>query len=165
LLIKSGVTKESLLGYAPERFSDKVIAALDLQRIEQGLKILLETHRAVRYSVSPRFELETAIAELCVLVKWVSQDDLRTAIEGVRSLLGVPAGINVAGHEAAGQPAGGAAAGGAGRSFADEFKRRIAARGNSGSEKAESGHRLEEGGAMPPEVGFVEKVFQATVVN
>jgi DNA polymerase-3 subunit gamma/tau len=167
LLLKSGVTKESLLGYAPERFSEKVIAALDLQRIEQGLKILLETHRAIRYSVSPRFELETAIAELCILVKWVSQEDLRMAIEGVRSLFGAnPSGanpsarVNAAGREAEEQPTGGAE-----RSMADEFKRRIAARGNSGAERAESRHPPEEGGVMPPEVGFVEKVFQATVVD
>ena len=126
------------------------------------MKILLETHRAIRYSVSPRFELETAIAELCILVKWVSQEDLRTAIEGVRSILAVnpSAGAKSAGREAAGQPAGGAE-----RSMTDEFKRRIAARGNSGAERAESRHPREEGGIMPPEVGFVEKVFQATVIN
>jgi DNA polymerase-3 subunit gamma/tau len=178
LLLKSGVTKESLLGYAPERFSAKVIAALDLPRIEQGLKILLETHRAIRYSVSPRFELETAIAELCVLPKWVSGEDLRAAIEGVRSLLGLnsvaggnaggrgAAEIPAAGHEASGQSGGGAAPSGAERSFSDEFKRRIAARGNSVPERAENRLASEEAvGIISPEVGFVEKVFQATVVN
>jgi DNA polymerase-3 subunit gamma/tau len=170
LLLKSGVTRESLLGYAPERFSAKIIAALDLPRIEQGLKILLETHRAIRYSVSPRFELETAVAELCVLPKWVSGDDLRTAIEGVRSLLGInPAmdrrgatEIPDAGHAASGQSAGSASS----RSITDEFKRRIAERGNSIPEKVESRpDGVGTVGIMSPEVGFVEKVFQATVVS
>jgi DNA polymerase-3 subunit gamma/tau len=170
LLLKSGVTKESLLGYSPERFSAKVIAALDLPRIEQGLKILLETHRAIRYSVSPRFELETAVAELCSLTKWVSQDDLRTAIEGALSLFGVRTGalgdtgsVTGAGVNAGQQ----AKTGGAERSFTDEFKRRIAARGSSGVERRPEDRNSgdEGGGIMAPEVGFVKQVFQATEVN
>jgi DNA polymerase-3 subunit gamma/tau len=97
LLLKSGVTKESLLGHAPERFSGKALETLNLPRLEHGVKILLETHRSIRYSVSPRFELETAVAELCALPDWVSQDDLRAAIGEVRSLFGLKAGIQPGG--------------------------------------------------------------------
>jgi DNA polymerase-3 subunit gamma/tau len=179
LLLKSGVTKESLLGYAPERFSAKALEALSVQRFEQGVKLLLDTHRSIRCSVSPRFELETTIAELCALPKWVSQDDLRSAIEGARSLFGAkasgvpPANVRseagVEGAEAArGRPES------KGMSFTDEFKRRIAARGNSGAgQGAEQGAAYGAGNVvyetresiLAPEVKLVEKVFQATVVK
>jgi DNA polymerase-3 subunit gamma/tau len=171
LLIKSGVTKESLLGYSPERFSQKALEALEPPRLEQALKILLETYRSSRYSVSPRFELETAVAEICALPKWVSQDDLRTAIEGLRSVFGIkPGGAQAAAPDT--QPAvhkPDEAASNNEMSFSDEFKRRIAARGSSGAARAAERSRPEEGdsagGIMAPEVRLVEKVFQATVVK
>ncbi|MDR1149823.1 MAG: DNA polymerase III subunit gamma/tau [Spirochaetaceae bacterium] len=185
LLLKSGVTKESLLGYAPERFSAKVLEALSVQRLEQGVKLLLDTHRSIRCSVSPRFELETTVAELCALPKWVSQDDLRNAVESVRSIFGAKmSGISSApvrhetgvekaetGHRRSESPE-------KAMSFADEFKRRIAARGNSGDGQI-TGQSAGQGGGqnvenvmyetresiVAPEVKLVEKVFQATVVK
>ncbi|MDR2344086.1 MAG: DNA polymerase III subunit gamma/tau [Spirochaetaceae bacterium] len=171
LLLKSGITKESLLGYSPERFSKKVLEPLDLQQLEQGLKVLIETYRSIRYSVSPRFELETAVAELCALNKWISHDDLRTAIESLRSFLGVnTGGAPPAGTKAAppavpktdGPPPDRE------MSFSGEFKRRIAARESAGAGRpAEESRRFNEddGGIMAPEVRLVEKVFQATVVK
>jgi DNA polymerase-3 subunit gamma/tau len=161
LLLKSGVTKESLLGYSPERFSQKALAALDLPRLEQALKVLLETYRSIRYSVSPRFELETTLAELCALPKWVSQDDLRTAIEGLRSVCGMTA-VEAETSAATAVPLPNKEL-----SFSDEFKRRIAARESSGAGRTvESGRPAgEESGIMSPEVQLVEKVFQATVIK
>ena len=170
LLLKCGVTKESLLGYSPECFSQKALAALDQQRLEHGLEVLLETYRSTRYSVSPRFELETAVSGLCALPKWVSQDDLRSAIEGLRSVFGMKRGdVQAAGAKAATPPVAREPAPGGGMSFSDEFKRRIAARESSGSGGAAERRRPYEdenaGGIMAPEVRLVEKVFQATVVK
>jgi DNA polymerase-3 subunit gamma/tau len=172
LLLKSGVSKESLLGYSPERFSQKVLKALDLQRLEQGLKVLLETYRSSRYSVSPRFELETALAELCALPKWVSQDDLRTAIEGLRSVFGMKAGgVQSAAYKTAppNEPGEAASSDGAAQgnvlSFSDEFKRRIAMRSGAGRPPEDRRPAEEDGGIMSPEVRLVEKVFQATVLK
>jgi DNA polymerase-3 subunit gamma/tau len=170
LLLKCGVTKESLLGYSPERFSQKALELLDARRLEQGLKILLEAYRSIRYSVSPRFELETAVAELCALPRWVSQDDLREAVEGLRALFGVKAGGGPSALAKV-EPSGPHRAEEAGpnteMSISGEFKRRIAERGSSGAGRAAESRRPDEddGAIMSPEVRLVEKVFQATVVK
>jgi DNA polymerase-3 subunit gamma/tau len=86
LLIKAGITKESLLGYGADRFS-RVWKKLSLPQLEEGLSILLDLYRDIRYSLSPRFELETAVSKLCWLDKWVSPPELRSAVEAARSVL------------------------------------------------------------------------------
>jgi DNA polymerase-3 subunit gamma/tau len=81
LLLKNGVTRESLLGYSPDQFSAKVLESLDSIRLEQALEILLACYRDIRYSVSPRFELETAVSKLSWLNQWVSPPELKTALD------------------------------------------------------------------------------------
>ncbi|MDR3123716.1 MAG: DNA polymerase III subunit gamma/tau [Treponema sp.] len=87
LLLKNGVTRESLLGYGPDRFSAAVREKLDSPRLEQALSLLLGLYRDMRYSVSPRFELETAVAKLSWLDRWVSPLEMRAAIAGARDAL------------------------------------------------------------------------------
>ena len=87
LLIKNGITRESILGYNPGEFSAKVLETLDPIRLEQALEILLTCYRDIRYSVSPRFELETVVSKLSWLNKWVSPTELRAALEGAQSIL------------------------------------------------------------------------------
>jgi DNA polymerase-3 subunit gamma/tau len=91
LLLKSGITRESLLGYAPERFSAAVRDALDLPRIERALEMVLTLYRNIRYAVSPRFELELMVGGLCALTAWITQEELRAAIEQTRQALGMDA--------------------------------------------------------------------------
>jgi DNA polymerase-3 subunit gamma/tau len=87
MLIKAGITKESLLGYGADHFSG-IWKKLSLAQIEEGLSMLLDLYRNIRYSLSPRFELETAVAKLCWLDRWVSLPELRTAVEDARNALG-----------------------------------------------------------------------------
>jgi DNA polymerase-3 subunit gamma/tau len=87
LLLKNGVTRESLLGYGPDRFSAAVREKLDSPRLEQALSLLLGLYRDMRYSVSPRFELETVIAKLSWLDLWVSPLEMRAAIADARNAL------------------------------------------------------------------------------
>ncbi|MDR2738710.1 MAG: DNA polymerase III subunit gamma/tau [Treponema sp.] len=87
LLLKNGVTKESLLGFSPDRFSALVQEKLNSMQLEQALSLLLGLYRDIRYSVSPRFELETVLSKLCWLDRWVSPLELRAAIAGARSIL------------------------------------------------------------------------------
>ena len=87
LLLKNGVTRESLLGYGPDRFSAVVREKLDSPRLEQALSLLLGLYRDMRYSVSPRFELETVIAKLSWLDRWVSPLEMRAAIADARNAL------------------------------------------------------------------------------
>ncbi|MCL2805090.1 MAG: DNA polymerase III subunit gamma/tau [Treponema sp.] len=81
LLLKNGITRESLLGYRPSLFSAKALETYDSVRLEQALEILLNCYRDTRYSVSPRFELETAVSKLTWLNKWISPVELKNAID------------------------------------------------------------------------------------
>jgi DNA polymerase-3 subunit gamma/tau len=160
LLLKNGVTRESLLGYSPERFSVKVLDAFDSPRLEQALELLLNCYRDIRYSLSPRFELETLVFKLAWLKSWVSPGELAAALEAARNALGGQGGLDrpLAGGEsapripretkAAGQD--GAWAGAAGKgwpSLTEEFQRRIA-RGDRVLAKPE-----EPGDSTPPGPG------------
>jgi len=102
LLIKAGITRESLLGYNPGEFSAKVLETLDAIRLEQALEILLGCYRDLRYSVSPRFELETVVSKLSWLNNWVSPMELRAALEGAQSVLRANPGASAAGNRQGG---------------------------------------------------------------
>jgi DNA polymerase III gamma/tau subunit len=84
LLIKAGVTRESIPGYPPERFSVKVLEKLDAPRLAHAGELLFDLHRDIRYSVSPRFELRTLASKLCWLDRWISPPDLAEAVKQAR---------------------------------------------------------------------------------
>jgi hypothetical protein len=88
LLLKNGITRESLLGYSPRRFSAMALERLDSIRLEQALSLLLACYRDIRYSVSPRFELEAAVSKLAWLTRWVSPPELSAALGAARNVLG-----------------------------------------------------------------------------
>jgi DNA polymerase-3 subunit gamma/tau len=90
LLLKAGVVKESVLGYGADRFSAAVRDALKLSQLEEALSMLLDLYRDLRYSLSPRFELETAVSKLCWLDRWISRAELRDAVDSARTVLGLP---------------------------------------------------------------------------
>jgi len=96
LLLKNGVTRESLLGYSPDQFSAKVLETFDSIRLEQALETLLACYRDIRYSVSPRFELETAVSKLSWLSQWVSPPELKAALDRAQYALGAQAGSGYA---------------------------------------------------------------------
>ena len=87
LLIKSGVTKESLLGNSAERYSSVVLGAWNAVQIERALSIYLQLYRDIRYSVSPRYELELAFSRMCWIGSYVSNAEVKKAIDAAQSLL------------------------------------------------------------------------------
>jgi len=87
LLLKNGVTRESILGYRPQLFSAKALEAFDGIRLEQALDILLNCYRDIRYSISPRFDLETAVSKLTWLGRWVSPYELKDALDSAKNIL------------------------------------------------------------------------------
>jgi DNA polymerase-3 subunit gamma/tau len=87
LLLKQGIKREALLGYSAERYSSTVVESLSVQQIEQALSILLGVYRDIRYSLSPRFELETAISKLSWLRRWIAPSELKEMAENLRSSL------------------------------------------------------------------------------
>lgn len=87
LLIKNGVKKESLLGNSPERYSNIVLMAWNSVQIERALSIYLQLYRDIRYSLSPRYELELAFSRLCWIGQYVSNVEVKKAIDSAQALL------------------------------------------------------------------------------
>ncbi|WP_191016602.1 DNA polymerase III subunit gamma/tau [Treponema zioleckii] len=87
LLIKSGITKEALLGQSSDRFSQKVLETWNSVKIERGLSILLQLYRDIRYSLSPRYEMELAISRLSWLTEYVSPTEVKRAVDQAKALL------------------------------------------------------------------------------
>jgi len=87
LLLKSGISRESLLGQAPDRFSAKVLASWSPVQIERALGIMLQLYRDIRYSLDPRYELDLAVSRLSWISDYVSSAELKTAIGKARHLL------------------------------------------------------------------------------
>jgi DNA polymerase III subunit gamma/tau len=157
LLLKNGVTRESLLGYRPALFSAKALETFDSVRLEQALDLLLNCYRNIRYSVSPRFELETAVSKLSWLSKWISPTELGEAVENARSVFGnagvrqgqtapirpaaspVPRDIKSSDVKSAARAPAAAAPRPQPKSgsLSDEFKRMLAERGNNASAGAD----------------------------
>ena len=87
LLIKSGISKEALLGQSADRFSAEVLAAWSAIQIERAVDIFLKLYRDIRYSLSPRYEFELALSRLCWLSQYVSAADVKKAVDAVKPLL------------------------------------------------------------------------------
>jgi DNA polymerase-3 subunit gamma/tau len=88
LLLKAGVMREAILGHPASKFSETVVAKYDAIRLGRAGELLYDLHRDIRYSVSPRFELETLVSKLCWLEKWVSPLELGDAVAQARKALG-----------------------------------------------------------------------------
>lgn len=92
LLIKNGVTKEALLGNSVERYSKAVLDAWSPIQIERGLSIFLQLYRDIRYSLSPRYEIELTFSRICWLKDYVSNMEVKKAVDAAQRLLaGAPA--------------------------------------------------------------------------
>lgn len=87
LLLKNGVKKEALLGQAPERYSVTVLDSWNSIQIERALSLFLQLYRDIRYSLSPRYEIELSFSRLCWLKEYVSPAEVNKAIEAAKSLL------------------------------------------------------------------------------
>lgn len=87
LLIKNGITKEALLGQAAERYSSLVLNSWNTIQTERALSIFLQLYRDIRYSLSPRYELELSFSRLCWLKQYVSPSEVKQAIDQAHSLL------------------------------------------------------------------------------
>jgi len=159
LLLRAGVTREAVLGNLPERFSKAVSEKYDTVRLERAVDLLCTLFRDIRYSVSPRFELETLVSKLCWLDKWISPIELGNAVEEARKALGgeshpLPSGAPspketenkqaASLQDASFQPV----------SFSEEFQRHMAARGNSPGQAG-----------LDPGVRNVLSVFNGVIVE
>ena len=78
-----GFRIEALLGNSAERYSSVVLGAWNTVQIERALSIYLQLYRDIRYSLSPRYELELAFSRLCWLGSYVSNAEVKKAIEPI----------------------------------------------------------------------------------
>jgi DNA polymerase-3 subunit gamma/tau len=170
LLLKAGITRESVLGYPALRFSQAVLDKYDTIRFERAVELLFNLYRDIRFSVSPRFELQTLVSKLCWLDRWVTPLELTDTVEKTRSFLNRSLGPEQsAAPESFIQNAGqnaiidNAAAGNA--SLVDEFKRKMADRQNPGEESPLLA--TEKDAALNADSGLqkVLQVFRGTVVE
>lgn len=87
LLIKTGITREALLGQSAERYSSVALEKLNIPQLERGLSLLLDLYRDIRYSLNPRYEVDLAISRLCGLTSFVSNKEVQKMLEDTRKLL------------------------------------------------------------------------------
>jgi len=87
LLLKNGISRESLLGNAPERYSKQVLSAWNSVQLERGLSLFLNLYRDIRYSLSPRYELDLLFSRMCWLCDYVSPAEVKKAIDAAQALL------------------------------------------------------------------------------
>ncbi|MBL7006494.1 MAG: DNA polymerase III subunit gamma/tau [Spirochaetia bacterium] len=76
LIIKQGITNESLLGNKVENFSRAVLRAYTKEQLEAAVELMLEVYRNIRFSLNQRFELELAVSRLADLHLLVSSTTL-----------------------------------------------------------------------------------------
>jgi DNA polymerase-3 subunit gamma/tau len=78
LFIQVGIHRESLLGYASERFLKEAVSAYSRPQIEKIISMLLQTYRDIRYSVDARYEFEVTLARMCRMRSFIEPNDLYT---------------------------------------------------------------------------------------
>jgi DNA polymerase-3 subunit gamma/tau len=85
LFIGTGVTRDTLLGYAAGDFDASVVSRWSPQQLEKAVELLLAFYRGIRFSLNQRFELELVLSRLARLDDLVSPAELREAIAELRS--------------------------------------------------------------------------------
>ena len=85
LLSKDGIDSEELLGMRKEEISRELLDRLTLDQIEAVLRFLLQSYREVRYSLSPRFELELFVSRLSSLPMLTSPEELVRKLEDLKN--------------------------------------------------------------------------------
>jgi len=96
LFLKSGIAKDSLLGYAAEEFDAEVLASLSAAQLEKAIEMLLALYRAIRFSLNQRFELELALSRLSQLDSLIDPSDILAALREARGgILSAP-GVKLA---------------------------------------------------------------------
>ena len=104
LFLKSGISKDTLLGFAPQDFDASVLDSLSLPQIEKAIELLLSLYRNIRFSLNQRFELELTLSRLSQLDALISPSDISEALQAMRGEILSAPGARVA--AAAPAPAG-----------------------------------------------------------
>lgn len=97
LFLKSGITRDTLLGYAADDFDSEVRESLSAEQIEKAIELLLALYRNIRFSLNQRFELELLLSRLAQLDRMIDPAEVRAALREMRGeLLAVSGGKTAA---------------------------------------------------------------------
>ncbi|HVP20049.1 MAG TPA: DNA polymerase III subunit gamma/tau [Spirochaetia bacterium] len=97
LFLKSGITRDTLLGYSPEDFDASVLDSLSAAQLERAIELLLSLYRNIRFSLNQRFELELTLSRLAQLDSLISTSEIREALTEIRGELVSEPGTRVQG--------------------------------------------------------------------
>ena len=85
LLYKEGIRRVDVLGSALKDIPEDIVSLLSREQIEAALKAFLTLYRELRYSLSPRFEIELLFSRLSSLPRLVSSDILVKKLEDLKN--------------------------------------------------------------------------------
>ena len=92
LLLRHGVTRPGILGYPEASFSADARSRLSVGQLELAGELLLEVHRNLKQSVSPRFELELLLSRLARVTGMVTPDELLAEVHAIKGQFAGEAG-------------------------------------------------------------------------
>ncbi|MFI5367443.1 MAG: DNA polymerase III subunit gamma/tau [Spirochaetia bacterium] len=92
LFLQSGITRDTLLGYAADDFDKEVRESLSADQIEKAIELLLALYRNLRFSMNQRFELELLLSRLAQLDRMIDPAEVRAALREMRGELLAAAG-------------------------------------------------------------------------
>ena len=84
LLYKNGVRRADLLSTAEDDIPKDIVEALSKEQLEAALKSLINLYRDIRYTISPRFEIELLFSRLSSLPYLTSSEILVKKLESMR---------------------------------------------------------------------------------
>ena len=84
LLWKCGIRRPSLLGVSPEDIPTELSDSLSREQTEAALKAFIDLYRDMRYTISPRFEIELLVSRLSSLPLLSSNETLMGEIKALR---------------------------------------------------------------------------------
>lgn len=85
LFLKEGVDSEEILNIRAGDVPPEIISALTTAQCEAALRYVMNIYREVRYSISPRFELELFVSRLSSLPFLTSPEELVAKLEALKS--------------------------------------------------------------------------------
>lgn len=85
LFLKNGVEDEEILEENPLSFGETVRNAWSGEQLEIALSMFLDTHRALRYTLSAQAEIELAVSRLSWLSSYVSSREIKEMLGGTES--------------------------------------------------------------------------------
>ena len=84
LLVKQGIESEDLLNIRKEDIPGGLLESLSTDQIEAALRYLMQCYREIRYSLSPRFEVEIFISRLASLTHLATPEELVSKLEALK---------------------------------------------------------------------------------